>query len=100
MVEGSGTSASVESETEPTSDEPTPGPSLLATLLCPHPAAIARKRKVTVNPGPPRGKRRSQGVATSISSPSPLLANSFGDQQNNALQDYVETSIMLQYNKH
>ena len=29
-----------------------------------------------------------------------LLANSFGDQQNNALQDYVETSIMLQYNKH
>ena len=28
-----------------------------------------------------------------------LLANSFGDQQLNALQDYIETSIMLQYNK-
>ena len=61
MAEGSGTSASVESETEPTSDEPTPGPSLLATLRCPQPAAIARKRKVAVNPGPPRGKRRSAG---------------------------------------
>ena len=29
-----------------------------------------------------------------------LLANSFGDQQTNALQDYIETSIMIQYNKH
>ena len=29
-----------------------------------------------------------------------LPANSFGDQQTNALQDYVKTSIMLQYNKH
>ena len=29
-----------------------------------------------------------------------LLTNSFGDQQTNALQDYIETSIMLQYNKH
>ena len=29
-----------------------------------------------------------------------LLANSFGDQQTSALQDYIETSIMLQYNKH
>ncbi len=28
-----------------------------------------------------------------------LLANSFSDQQTNALQDYIETSIMLQYNK-
>ena len=28
-----------------------------------------------------------------------LLANSFGDQQTSALQDYIETSIMLQYNK-
>ena len=167
MAEGSGTSASVESETEPTSDEPTPGPSLLATLRCPQPAAIARKRKVTVNPGPPRGKRRSAGrgnfdpksitpaqrvrevpdeqlcvsagkffcqacreeLSTKLSILKghiktkkhadgvkrreakeirraaaervfSLLANCFGDQQNNALQDYVETSIMLQYNKH
>lgn len=29
-----------------------------------------------------------------------LLANSFGDQQTNALQDYIEASIMIQYNKH
>ena len=28
-----------------------------------------------------------------------LLKNSFGDQQDNALQDYVEASLMLQYNK-
>ena len=28
-----------------------------------------------------------------------LLNNSFGDQQENALQDYVESSLMLQYNK-
>ena len=28
-----------------------------------------------------------------------LLANYFGDQQTNALQDYAEMSIMLQYNK-
>ncbi len=29
-----------------------------------------------------------------------LLNNSFGSQQNNCLQDYIETSLMLQYNKH
>ena len=28
-----------------------------------------------------------------------LLNNSFGHQQNSALQDYIETSLMLQYNK-
>ena len=29
-----------------------------------------------------------------------LLNSSFGHQQNSALQDYIETSLMLQYNKH
>ena len=29
-----------------------------------------------------------------------LLKNSFGDQQQCALQDYIETSLMLQYNNH
>ena len=29
-----------------------------------------------------------------------LLTNSFSDRQNTALQDYIETSIMLQYNGH
>ena len=29
-----------------------------------------------------------------------LLANSFGDRQQNALEDYVEASVMLHYNKH
>ena len=28
-----------------------------------------------------------------------LLNNSFGDQQDNALQDYVEASLVLQFNK-
>ena len=27
-----------------------------------------------------------------------LLRNSFGERQNSALQDYIETSLMLQYN--
>ena len=29
-----------------------------------------------------------------------LLRNSFGERQNSALQDYIETSLMLQYNNH
>ena len=29
-----------------------------------------------------------------------LLSNSFGHQQDNCLQDYIETSVMLQYNNH
>ena len=29
-----------------------------------------------------------------------LLRNSFGECQQSSLQDYIETSIMLQYNKH
>ena len=29
-----------------------------------------------------------------------LLNSSFGDQQDNSLQDYIESSLMLQYNKH
>ena len=29
-----------------------------------------------------------------------LLKNSFGEQQDNSLQDYIECSMMLQYNKH
>ena len=39
-------------------DKAVPGHSFLATLRCPQPAAIARKRKLAINP-PPRGKRRS-----------------------------------------
>ena len=29
-----------------------------------------------------------------------LLKNSFGEQQDNSLQDYIECSLMIQYNKH
>ena len=29
-----------------------------------------------------------------------LLTNSFGNQQDSSLQDYIESSLMLQYNKH
>ena len=29
-----------------------------------------------------------------------VLRNSFGERQNSALQDYIETSLMLQYNNH
>ena len=61
MAEGSVPSARDEgTSTVPTEDEATSAPSLLEKLRCPQPAAIARKRKVTVNP-PPRGKRRSAG---------------------------------------
>jgi len=28
-----------------------------------------------------------------------FLKNSFGDQQLHALEDYIETSLMIQYNK-
>lgn len=28
-----------------------------------------------------------------------LLSNTFGDHQYNSLEDYIETSLMLQYNK-
>ena len=28
-----------------------------------------------------------------------ILQNSFKDQQNSSLEDYIETSVMLQYNK-
>ncbi len=43
-----------------TEHEATAVPSLLSKLRCPQPAAIARKRKVALNP-PPRGKHRSAG---------------------------------------
>ena len=29
-----------------------------------------------------------------------ILKRSFGEQQDNSLQDYIESSIMLQFNKH
>ena len=29
-----------------------------------------------------------------------LLSNSFGCRQDNSLQDYIEASLMLQYNNH
>ena len=29
-----------------------------------------------------------------------LLQNSFGEQQDNSLQDYIECSLVLQYNNH
>ena len=29
-----------------------------------------------------------------------LLKSSFGDQEDHSLKDYIEESLMLQYNKH
>lgn len=39
----------------------------------------------------------SSGAAESFF---PLLRNTFGEQQENSLQDYIESSLMLQYNGH
>ncbi len=60
MAEGGDSNASVTGHSTATEGEAIAAPPLLATLRCPQPAAIARKRKVTISP-PPRGKRRSGG---------------------------------------
>ena len=56
-------------------------------VTLPHWSALARQ-VVLVQP--------SSAAAERVFS---LLSSSFGDQQTNALQDYIETSVMLQYNK-
>ena len=95
--------------------------SLLDVLKAPTLVEIARKRAVRVNL-PPSGKRRCLGgritsnlpqwsaVARKIlfmqpSSPAAervfsLLKATFTEQQEGCLQDYIEASIMLQFNKH
>ena len=55
-------------------DEAVPGHSFHATLRCPQPATIARKRKVAINP-PPRGKRRSLAARGTFDSKSVTLHN-------------------------
>ena len=53
----------------------------------PHWSALARKVRL-VQP--------SSAAAERVFS---ILSNSFGDRQLNALEDYIEISVMLQYNK-
>ena len=87
--------------------------SLLRRLHSPKPSELARKRKVDHNP-PPKGKRKSLGrgtVGPKSVSPSQRVLSILGSacfkqvsvlfwyQQCSALQDYIETSLMLQYNK-
>ena len=91
--------------------------SLLSRLKSPRLNDFARKRKVTTNP--PTSKRPCRGSTAaepkSITtyqrakefpdeplcvSYRKLFYNSFHEQQDNSLQDYIESSIMYQYNKH
>ena len=96
--------------------------SLLDVLKAPTLAEIARKRAVRVNL-PPSGKRRCRGGRITLltchsgqrllerfCSCNPLrqqqkeffslLMATFTEQQEDCLQDYIEASIMLQFNKH
>ena len=50
--------------------------------------SLAAKKALLVQP--------SSGSAERVFS---LLKSSFGDQQDHSLKDYIETSLMLQYNK-
>ena len=61
--QASGSNAVGPSASATVDNEAVPGHSFLATLHCPQPATIARKRKVAINP-PPRGKRRSAARGT------------------------------------
>ena len=61
MVEGGDSGASVAgSSAAAMEDQAISALIRLEKLRCPQPAAIARKRRVTINP-PPHGKRRSEG---------------------------------------
>ena len=103
---------SVDSTSSATASSAPQVESLLTRLRCPATSELARKRKVATNPpAPPTGRKRSKG--RNIGDPksvSPserpssaaaervfsLLQNSFQEQQFSALEDYIETSIMLQ----
>ena len=58
-------------------------------IPCPNGHAAAACQAMLVQP--------SSAAAERVFS---LLRNSFGERQQSSLQDYIETSIMLQYNKH
>ena len=102
-------------ESETTEQQPGPsGPSILETLKAPRLSNFTRKRKVICNP--PTGQRKARGSgASEPKSVNPrervnefpsaaserifsLERNSFGERQNSSLQDYIEASLMLQYN--
>ena len=69
--------------------------SLLDRLKAPKPSDLSRKRKVDVNP--PCGKRscKSTNVATAVGTVQPQRVAEYSDS---TLQDYIEASLMLQYN--
>ena len=108
---------------------PDPVLSLLSKLKSPRTSDLARKRRVAANPPkgkrPCRGSnfcplewwRRNCGdlpiwsaCARKVLLVQPssaaservfsMLKASFHDQQDNSLQDYIESSLMLQYNDH
>ncbi len=88
-------------------------PSIWDKLRAPTASEIMRKRKVRVNNPPHTGARKKLPTWSSVKAdillvqPSSaaaecvfsLLKASFGPQQDSALNDYIETSLMLQYNK-
>ena len=61
----------------------------------------------TDEPDPPRETQSQKSLLTLIQPTSAaaervfsLLSNSFGSAQERSLEDYIEASIMLQYNHH
>ena len=91
--------------------------SLLSRLKSSRLSDFARKRKVVTNP--PTGKRPCRGSTAAEpktittyqrvkefpdeplhASYRKLFCNSFHEQQDNSLQDYIESSLIYQYNKH
>ena len=91
--------------------ESTTVPSLLDVLRAPKLSEISRKRKIYSNTrGGKRGKARSSSSASESKNIQPqqrlkqypnepfsLLNSSFSSQQQSSLQDYIETSLILQY---
>ena len=100
--------------------------SILDVLKAPTRTELTRKRKIDCNPQP-KGKRRARGEGSSEpktksppegkpiprpvfgsdsltgkggSSLSAFSQNLLGERQHSSLQDYIEASSMLQYNKH
>ena len=51
--------------------------------------SLAARKVLVVQPSPAAAERVFS-----------ILSNSFTDQQQHSLEDYVETSVMLQYNQH
>ena len=69
--------------------------SLLSVLQQAKLSDLSRKRVIRNNL-PPKGKKRK--ATSAVERVFSILTNAFSTQQDNSLQDYIEASLMLQYN--